>query len=94
MLTDEERRRAQEFVDSQDWVFAKTMADIPHYYCLKSRCSNRDDFEWFVQLLIDNSVPGTFFGRTFQYFFLDDWKYWIMDASPEECDLINREFQG
>ena len=68
MLTDEERRRAQEFVDSQDWVFAKTMADIPHNYCLKSRCSNRDDFEWFVQLLVDNSVPGTFFGRTFQYF--------------------------
>ena len=94
MLTDEERRRAREFVDSQDWVFAKTMADIPHYYCLKSKCPNPDDFGWFVQLLVDNSVPGTFLGKTFQYFFLDDWKYWIMDASPEECDLINREFQG
>ena len=31
--------------------------------------------------------------NTYQYLFLDDWKYWIMDDNPTDCDLINREFQ-
>ena len=45
-----------------------------------------------MQYLVTHSVPGTFFGRTYQYLFLDDWKYWIMDDNPLDCDLINREF--
>jgi hypothetical protein len=32
MTTSEDRARA--FVDTQEWIFAKTMADIPHFYCL------------------------------------------------------------
>lgn len=92
-MTAEELNRARSFVEGQQWVFARTMADIPHYYCLKSKCPDPDEFLWFVQVLTAMSIPGTFYGKTYQYFFLDDWKYWIMDASPIECDLINREYQ-
>ena len=91
-MSDGERARA--FVEAQDWIFAKTMADIPHFYCLKKNSSNREEFDWFVLYLVAHSVPGTFYGKTYQYLFLDDWKYWIMDADLAECDLINREYLG
>lgn len=91
MMSDEEKAMA--FVDAQQWVFAKTMADIPHFYCLKKNCVDPEQFDWFVQYLVAHSVPGTFYGRTYQYLFLGDWKYWIMDDNPTDCDLINREFQ-
>jgi len=88
---DEERARA--FVSVQQWIFAKTMADIPHFYCLKHNSPGAAEFDWFVQYLVAHSVPGTFYGRMYQYLFLDDWKFWIMDDNPTDCDLINREFQ-
>ena len=91
MMSDEEKAKA--FVDAQQWIFAKTMADIPHFYCLKKKCSAPDEFDYFVQYLIAHSVPGTFYGKTYQYLFLGDWKYWIMDDNPNDCDLINRELQ-
>ncbi len=92
MMTDEERARA--FVDAQEWIFAKMMADIPHFYCLKNNCPAPEEFDWFVRYMVAHSVPGTFYGRTYQYFYLGDWKYWIMDDTPGDCDLINREFQS
>ena len=85
--------RARRFVNDQEWIFAKTMADIPHFYCLKKNCPSPSEFEWFVQHLVTNSVPGQFYGKTYQYYFLDDWKYWIMDGNPADCYLINRELR-
>ena len=85
--------RARAFVESQKWIFAKTMADIPHFYCLKKCCPDPSEFEWFVQYLVANSVPDQFYGKTYQYYFLDNWKYWIMDENPADCDLINRELR-
>ena len=87
------KERARAFVGAQEWIFAKTMADIPHFYCLKKKCSDPMEFDWFVHFLTANSVPGQFFGKTYHYFFLDGWKYWIMDENPADCDLINRELQ-
>ena len=91
-MTDEERARA--FVDAQEWIFAKMMADIPHFYCLKNNCPAPEALPPFVRYMVAHSVPGTFYGRTYQYFYLVDWKYWIMDDTPGDCDLINREFQS
>lgn len=36
MMNDEEKARA--FVDAQQWVFAKTMADIPNFFLFVSMC--------------------------------------------------------
>ena len=85
--------RAREFVEAQNWKFAKTMPQIPHYYCLKGLCPDPKEFEWFVDYMLRKSVSGEFYGKTFQYFYLDKWKYWIMDEYPAKCNLINREFQ-
>ena len=91
-MTETERARA--FVEAQEWIFAKTMADIPHFYCLKMKCPDPLEFEWFVQYMVANSVPGWFYAKEYQYFYLDEWKYWIMDEIVGECDLINRELMN
>ncbi|MBP5336022.1 MAG: hypothetical protein J6Y63_00730 [Bacteroidales bacterium] len=88
MITDTER--ARRFISEQEWIFAKTMADIPHFYCLKMYCGDPAEFLWFAQYLLQHSEPGFFYCTAYQYFHLDGWKYWIMDSTPESCDLINR----
>lgn len=78
------------FIESQQWIFAKTMADIPHWYCLKRNCENAEDWLWFVRLMDEYGVEGKFYGKTYKYFYWGDYRYWMMDPTPEECDLINR----
>lgn len=78
------------FIESQQWTFAKTMADIPHWYCLKRNCENAEDWLWFVRLMDEYGVEGKFYGKTYKYFYWGDYRYWMMDPTPEECDLINR----
>lgn len=88
--TPEDFERARQFIAGQNWIFAKTMSDIPHWYCLKRECGDPEDFLWFARLLEANSVPGTFYGKEYHYLYLDGYRYWQMDSTPEECDLINR----
>jgi len=85
-----EEQRVQRFVDSQEWIFARTMADIPHWYCLKRNCSSPDEWDWFVHYMEDYGICGQFYGKTYQYLYLGEYRYWMMDPTPEECDLINR----
>ena len=79
-----------DFINSQNWIFAKTMADIPHWYCLKSQCENPADWGWFVRFMCDYGVESTFYGKTYKYLYWGEYRYWMMDPTPEECDLINR----
>lgn len=65
----------------------------PHYYCLKKKSLDPDEFDWFVRYLDAHSLPGEFYGETYHYYYLDEWKYWIMDENLNDCDLINRELQ-
>ena len=79
-----------DFINSQNWIFAKTMADIPHWYCLKSKCDDKDSWDWFVRIMDMYGVEGTFCGKTYTYLYWGEYRYWMMDPTPEECDLINR----
>ena len=83
--------RIHHFISKSEWHFAKTMPQIPHWYCLLKECEDKDEFLWFARYIWEHSIPGEFFGRTYKYFYLGMYKYWIMDPSPEECDLINRD---
>lgn len=91
-MTDSEER-ARAFVATQEWLFAKTMADIPHYYCLKKKSLDSEEFDWFVRYMDAHSVPGEFYGKTYHYYYLDGWKYWIMDENLDAYNLINNELQ-
>lgn len=82
--------RVNNFIESQQWIFAKTMADIPHWYCLKRNSDNPVEWLWFVRLMNEYGVEGTFCGKKYKYLYWGEYRYWMMDPTPEECDLINR----
>ena len=83
--------RVREFIESHEWHFAKTMPEIPHWYCLQKDKNDADDFRWFAAYIRSHSIPGEFCGKTYYYYYLDGYKYWWMDETIEECDLINRD---
>ena len=83
--------RIREFIDTHEWHFAKTMPEIPHWYCLRKDKGDIEEFTWFAKTIREHSIEGQFHGRTYYYFYLDGYKYWWMDPTPEECDLINRD---
>lgn len=78
------------FINSQEWIFAKTMADIPHWYCLKRNCEDTDAWLWFVRCIDRYGVEGNFYGKIYCYLYWGEYRYWYMDPSAESCDLINR----
>ena len=87
----EDLERVRLFIDTHVWHFAKTMPQIPHWYCLLKDKNDVEEFHWFAAHIREFSKPGHFYGRTYYYYYLDDYKYWWMDATIEECDLINRD---
>lgn len=87
----EDLKRVQKFIDDNEWIFAKTMAYIPHWYCLRKNYKDHEEFAWFVDYIRKNSKEGRFGNRTYQYFYLNGYKYWDMDDTVESCDLINRD---
>jgi hypothetical protein len=50
-----------DFINSQNWIFAKTMADIPHWYCLKSKCDDKGSWDWFVRFMDEYGIEGSFY---------------------------------
>lgn len=83
--------RVRSFIDGHEWHFAKTMPQIPHWYCLLKDKGDGEEFRWFAAYIREHSVQGRFYGKTYHYFRLDGYKYWWMDPTVEECDLINRD---
>ena len=86
-MTDAEIRR---FIEESEWVFAKTMPEIPHWYTLrrKARCS--ETFSTFVQEIRLRGIQRQFGRRSFTYLDVDEWCYWTMGDPVEDTILINR----
>jgi hypothetical protein len=71
----EEIRR---FIDSVDWVFAKTYASTwPHEYIVKDRV-DKAMFEQIVSHIREHGFQGSFYRRTITYFEENGLVYWTM----------------
>ena len=80
-----------EFIQSQNWIFAKTYSEkAPHEYCLKKNCQNIDEFNDAVMFIRNNGVKEYFYKKAFIYFYHDGYKYWTMGAPVHQTILINR----
>lgn len=88
----------REFIDSVDWVFAKTYASTwPHEYIVKDRVDPRM-FERIVSHIREHGFPGSFYSRTLTYFEQDRLVYWTMvppEGDPkwypvEDETIVNR----
>jgi hypothetical protein len=68
------------------FIFAKTMADIPHEYVVRTT-DNEAAYAALLAAIRTHGVPGEFRGRRFRYLYPGDgWRYWQIAPYP----LINR----
>ena len=77
-----------------NYKFAKSMANIPHSYTLRTTWNNQEDFFLCVELIRKHGYEDKFFGKTYTYFDVGDYTYWTMGAPIEETILINRAEHG
>ena len=79
----------REFVDSEEWTFAKTMPEWPHEYLVRSRVDTQL-FESLVRHIREHGHEGRFYRRVLTYFSEDGLLYWTMGEGVEETAIINR----
>ena len=77
------------FIEMNDWGFAKTMPQWPHYYVVRST-QNEKDFVEFVEHIRTNGNPEKFLDKTYIYLEIGVWKYWTMGEPIEQTTIINR----
>lgn len=83
------------FVREVEWRFARTMPQWPHWYVMKPWNPGRE--EEFMELVRrvfeegrDEPWGDGSARRIVRYYYLGDHKYWVMDPSIDETDLVNR----
>jgi hypothetical protein len=79
----------REFIDSSQWMFAKTMPEWPHEYLVRDRV-DRVLFAALAHHIRQHGVEGRFYQRTLIYFAEDGLLYWTMGEPIEETTIINR----
>lgn len=77
-------------LEEQDWIFAKTMPTMPHWYTLRKAWERETDFIKAVQLIRQHGIVKHFKGRPYTYFQANGHEYWTMGAPIEKTILINR----
>jgi hypothetical protein len=96
-LDDATMTEIRAFIASVEWRFAKTMPWCPHYYnVLRWNPEKKDGFFKLVSAIFNHGYqepwprPPQKASRIVIYFNVDGWRYWVMDPTIEETDLINR----
>jgi hypothetical protein len=76
--------------DNLSFVFAKTMADIPHWYVVRSPANEADFIELFATIRRDGVIKE-WRGRKYRYWYRGDgFRYWPMPDFLPNCKIINR----
>ena len=91
-----ELKEVKEMLLSQEWIFAKTMPNNPHEYCLRKNFKSDEEFVNLVMFIRTEGVKEKYKGYYYPVLYLDEWKYWTFyypinnpDGSWKE-KLINR----
>lgn len=78
-------------LESQSWIFAKTMPNNPHFYTLKKNWQSSILFESAVIFLRQQGVKEMFRGWSYICFNFNGYKYWTMGEPISQTVLINRK---
>ena len=78
-----------EAIKHLDFVFAKSMPKIPHYYTVKNE-QNKPYYETLFFHILYYGYDDKFFSKTYRYCDICGFKYWIMADNIEESRIINR----
>lgn len=66
------------FIAANQWKFAKTMPQTPHYYVVLQRATSQSDFLRFAARIRRTGYAHKFFRTTLKYLDVDEWCYWTM----------------
>lgn len=83
-LGEAQAQELRDLVDSLNFVFAKTLSHIPHWYM--RRADDEMAFQYLRRAIKRYGVWGEFRGYTYRYLYLDEFKYWEIPPVP----VINR----
>jgi hypothetical protein len=76
--------------DNLNFVFAKTMAEIPHYY-VKRSVENEKDYVALFNTILKVGVVQKWRGHRYRYWYRGDgYKYWTMTTDLRQSIVINR----
>lgn len=76
-------------IEKQYWRFAKTYAKTaPHEYMLKEW--NPELFKAICDLIDADGYEEKFYGETFRYYNIGEFKYWHYDTILNRCKIENR----
>lgn len=82
-----------DYVNKQNWIFAKTYADrAPHEYIVKDKL-DKNDMSFFTEIVAfirHFGFPALFWGHEHIYFYYDGHYYWTMGEPIEETIILNR----
>ena len=79
----------QEFIDSVQWTFAKTMPEWPHEYIVRDQV-DEDLFVMLVQHIRWQGYEAEFYQKSFTYYDHRGMVYWTMGEPLGETTIINR----
>jgi hypothetical protein len=88
--TESEVRELRALIASSNWIFARTMPHIPHWYTLRRHAPDAARFEWFVMFIRERGEQRRWKEYNHHYLDIDGWSYWTMGAPLDETILINR----
>lgn len=71
----------QEFIDSVQWTFAKTMPEWPHEYIVRDRV-DENLFMLLVQHIRWQGYENKFYQKSFTYYDYCGMVYWTMGDPP------------
>jgi hypothetical protein len=85
-------QRIRNLLSAQQWIFARTMPDNPHWYTLRKNWERDADFTWTVETIRRYGYEEIYEGRFYTVINIEDMKYWTMGAPVAETILINRNY--
>jgi len=68
-----------DFVNNEQWVFAKTVPEWPHFYLVDEKANNKIGFNEAKLFISENGYDGKFYNINVNYYDVGGWTYW---ASP------------
>lgn len=78
-----------EFINNAKFVFAKSMASIPHEYTLP-KWNDDTLFNKAISFIKENGSEERFYKKTYTYLRMGGKKYWVMPELYGNGELINR----
>lgn len=82
-----------DFLNKQNWIFAKTMSEIPHYYIVRDNLLSEEKaiFDDLKKDLKEKGYFEEFQGKNYQYLNIGEYKYWVIDNILNRIKVENKK---